>query len=54
MRLVKASMLSWAPVEDVLEGFEGVDIEDIHVGADSIGSKVDPVLICNRVLVNLG
>ncbi len=52
-RLGKVSMLSWAPAEDV-EDFEGVDIEDIHVGEVFIDSKVDPVLTCNTVLVSLG
>ncbi len=52
-RLRKASMLSWAPAEEALEGFEGVDIEDIHVGAGLIGFKVDPVLTYNVILVGL-
>ena len=52
-RLVLVSMISWAPVEDFLEGFEGVEIENIHVGAGLIGFNAEPILTCNRILVNL-
>ncbi len=47
-----ASTLSWTPLEDVLVRFEVVGIEDFYVGAALIGSKVDLVLTCNRILAN--
>ena len=53
MRLGMVTTLSFAPVEDFLDGFEGVDIEDIHVGAGLIGFKVVLVLTFNRILFSL-
>ena len=43
-KLGMVSTLSLARVEDVLECFEGVDIEDIHVAAGLIGFKAEHVL----------
>ncbi len=41
------------PVEDVLKGFQGVDIEDIHGGVGLLGFEADTVLTCDTVLVSI-